>query len=211
MSRTALLGRPIGVFAWLGLSLVGFVVGFMLVFEGGWVITEVITGDAERLFDSDGWFFWLTLTTGFVLGGAGLATSQWLLLRRHVAGPGRWIGGMALGTAILAVLYLALYDLVPLTLNEFTHNVVAGLVIGLVQLPVVRQLGDHTRRWPVVTIVALASGAALSALMVHGFGYRGDQGGILGMALYGLITGVVLTRWTARATSREPTIAASPA
>jgi hypothetical protein len=148
VDRRGLL-RPLGLVAWLALSLAGFVAGFLLVFQGGWFLVEALTGDADRLFDGDGGFFWVSLTAGFVLGGVGMAAGQWLLLRRHVeVGARRWIAGWALGLGTLTLLYLALHGLVPPTASEFVHNLAGGLVIGALHLPVLRRLTSRAPRWP---------------------------------------------------------------
>jgi hypothetical protein len=202
MNRTGTLERPIGVGAWAGLSLVGFAFGFLLVFIVGIGILDAVTGNAEQLLDDVPWTFWLTLTAAFSIGGAGLAAAQWLLLRHYTTGAARWILGMAIGNAVLAIIYLVLYDSTPILLNEVVHNVAAGIVIGLIQLPVVLQLSPSARRWPAVTSLAMLAAALVSAAIVFAVG-DDFLGGPLGMMTYGIITGAVLYRWIRKADTSE--------
>jgi hypothetical protein len=193
------IGRSTWLLAWVGLSLVGFMAAFIAVFIGGWFVVEAITGDADGI---DGPGFWLWLTAGFTLAGAGWATAQWLLLRSHIDHGARWIAGGAAGFFVIAVLYLILYERVPLAANEVVHNLVGGAVMGIVQVPVVRRLTGRSRQWIAVTALAML-GAGLTHWGVQAV--TGDDGlaGLLGAPVAAAITGVVLRRWT---TVRTPAV-----
>lgn len=194
--ETKALRRPRWVIGWVLGSIVGFTVGSMLVFVGGWSILESVTGDADRILD-DGVGFFLYLTAAFTVGGAGLATGQWLLLRRrvpHVAG--RWVLGGAAGFAIVAIGYFALYERVPELLNDVVHNLAGGVVMGAIQIPVVRRLTGRSRGWLMVAAASMIIAGTISAL-VRSLGGTDDLGGPLGVASATLLTGFVLSRWIA--------------
>lgn len=195
--RGVLLHRA-GALAWIAASLAGWALGFALVFIGGWFIVEAITGDADRILD-DGVGFSLSLVIGFSLSAAGWAAGQWLLLRRYGADAVRWVAGAALGFAILAVLNLVLHDRAPILVNELVHNLAAGVAMGLVQRPVLRQLTGRPRPWVTVTVLATLVAATVSATLQLVADVGGDIGGLVGVTAAAAVTGVTIRRWMSHA------------
>jgi hypothetical protein len=203
-----LLRRRVGVLAWALASAAGFLLGFLAVFGAGIALVDALTGDVDRLFEETAWFFPAVLIGAFALGGAGLAAAQWRFLRRAIGGGARWVLGMTVGNAVFAALYLVLFDALPLLANEVVHNVAGGLVIGAVQLPVVRLLlAERAPRWPLVTTAAMLAAAVVSALIVHGLAGDDFIGGALGMLTYGAVTGLVLQRGLAAEDAAGPVAA----
>lgn len=192
--------RPSWVLAWAVASMLGFAVGFLIVFVGGYVLVEALTGDAQGILDDVGWGFYLQLTLGFALGGAGAATAQWLFLRRRVPDAGRWVLGGFLGFAVVAIVYLVLYEQVPVVINELAHNVTGGAVLGIVQLPVVRRLTGRAWRWPVITAAVMVLAGAIAAVLRE-FGLGDDLSGPIGVAGLSVVTGIVLSGWIDQAGS----------
>lgn len=196
MTDAITIRRPRWVAGWTLLSMLGFALGFAIVFIGGWAAVDAVTGNAEGILDDVGIGFYTQLTLGFVVAGAAAATGQWLLLRRRIAKAGRWVLGGAVGFAVVAVLYLALYDRVPLVVNEIVHNATGGAVLGLIQMPVVRRLTGRSRAWIAVTALAMVLGGAIAALLRQ-LGLGDDLSGPLAVACLSLATGVVLSGWIA--------------
>ncbi|WP_052667164.1 hypothetical protein [Nitriliruptor alkaliphilus] len=192
--------RSTWVLGWTLASMLGFALGFLLVFVGGTVLVEVITGDADGILGDVGWGFYLQLTAGFALGGAGVGAAQWLFIRRRVPAAGRWVLGGLLGFAVVAVLYLVLFERVPVVVNELVHNLAGGAVLGLVQLPVVRRLTGRSRPWPILTAGVMVLAGAIAAVL-RGFGLGDDLSGPIGVAGLSLVTGLVLSRWINEARS----------
>jgi hypothetical protein len=188
------------VAGWVLLSLLGFAIGSMLVFVGGWALVDTLHGDAERVLD-DGLGFFLYLTAAFTMGGVGWATGQWLLLRRRVPQAGRWILGGAVGFAVLTVGYFALSERVPELASEVLHNLAGGAAMALIQIPVVRRLTGRGNAGVPIAAVALVV-AGLVSMAVRAAGGTDDLGGPLGIVAASLITGVVLSGWIA-ATGRN--------
>jgi hypothetical protein len=182
------------VTAWALASMLGFAVGFLAVFIAGTALVEAATGDAGAILDDVGWGFYIQLTLGFAVGGAGAAAGQWLVLRHGPAGAARWVLGGFLGFAVLAILYLALYERSPVVVNEFIHNLAGGAVLGLVQLPIVRRLTGHSWQWPATTASVMVLGGAIAALL-RGFGLGDDWSGPIGVAGLSVVTGIVLSGW----------------
>lgn len=184
------------VLSWSALSAVGFAIGTLALFMGGWTVVDVLTGDAESILDS-GAGFSIYLTAAFALGGTLLGTAQWLLLRRQLTGAGRWVAGAALGFAVVAALYLLLYERVPEVLNQLVHNLIGGAVVGAVQAPALRPLlGDVTRGWIGTNALAMLLAGVVSEVgvrVIPGVDHSATQ--ILGIAVAMTLTGAVLARW----------------
>jgi hypothetical protein len=189
--------RPRWVVGWTLASLLGFALGFAVVFIGGWAVVQAVTGNADGVLGDDGIGFYIQLILGFGVAGAAAATGQWLLLRRRVTKAGRWVLGGALGFAVVAALYLLLFERVPLVINEVIHNAAGGAVLGLIQMPVVRRLTGRSRAWVAVTALAMVLGGAIAALLRQ-LGLGDDLGGPLAVACLSLATGVVLSGWIDR-------------
>jgi hypothetical protein len=200
MTNDDAIKRPRWVLAWTLLSLLGFALGFLLVFIGGSALVEALTGDSARILDVVGWGFYVQLTLGFALGGAGAMTGQWLLLRRRVPHAARWMLGGFLGFGLVAILYLVLYDRTPVVVNELAHNLAGGALLGLVQLPVVRRLTGRTWQWPIITSTVMVLGGAVAALL-RSMGMGDDLSGPIGVAGLSIVTGIVLSGWMARSRS----------
>lgn len=93
----------------------------------------------------------LALLLGAVTGPV-LGLGQWLVLRRHVAGAGRWIAANALAWALGMVVIFAGMDRVPwerggllVPLGVYLVCGAAGLVVGAVHGRVLQRLLGQTR------------------------------------------------------------------
>lgn len=185
--------RPITfLLIWVVASLVAFAVGSFAVLVGGWSVVDAVTGDAERLLE-DGAGFALYLVGAFTLGGIALGFAQRLALRRRLPVGRRWVAASAVGFAVLAGLYLVLYELVPLLVNELTHTLAAGLVLGVLQVPALRGHVSRAGRWVAITAGGFVAAGVISYLLTIA-GVPGDMASLLLIPVLATITGTGLLR-----------------
>lgn len=69
----------------------------MAAFTGVWFLVEALTGSAYEHLGAG-----ISLTVAFAIGGVGIGTAQWLLLRKRLDGARSWIWSTALGWAVVA-------------------------------------------------------------------------------------------------------------
>ena len=151
--------------------------------------------------------FPLDLSLGLAIGGL-----QALVLRRYLANAWLWAlaTGVAVATAELVAGFL-LHDVAGLVFGYYRSplsqalaataivGMSLGTCVGTAQWLVLRWAGYHASLWILVTIVGLTTAIAMAdylavpeAFMASFFGML--AGLILGGALYGLVTGLLLTR-----------------
>jgi MFS family permease len=204
MNDQPLRRRPLWILLWGFASMVGFAVLSVVGFVVGEMIVGIFVDDPAAKLDEEGWTFFFYLTGAFALGGIGWAGAQWLLLRKRAEGGAlRWISGGFAGFAVLGMLYFALYERVPELVSEIVHNAAGGIVLGLLQVPIVRSLTGRANGWTLVCAAALI-GAGITHLVVRGLGGSDDLAGPLGVLVAALVIGTVLSGWLG-----EPAAAAS--
>ncbi|HET6404211.1 MAG TPA: hypothetical protein VFH78_06150 [Candidatus Thermoplasmatota archaeon] len=95
--------------------------------------------------------FTLGLAFAFGLaGGAQGAAQAWLLRKVGIAAGWRWALGGAVAWGSLGLVYAALEPFVPRLGNELIHNVVAGVLGGLLQMRTLTAATPRGRYWPIV-------------------------------------------------------------
>lgn len=179
--------------AWVPASVLGFTIGTMAVFIGGWIAVDAVTGDADRLLE-DGLGFGLHLTAAFALGGALMAVGQWAAVRPRRPGLARWAGAAALGWATVSALYVLFEASMPIVINAILHNLIGGAIIGLLQAPILAQFRDVTKRtWMAASAAAMliaGTGTEIAVALIPGIDHSVGQ--MLGVALASTLTGVVV-------------------
>jgi hypothetical protein len=164
--------------------LVMFMTGFFLV---GLVVETLTSRPAETVFDEEGAAFVIGLSVVFTLCGAGIGLVQWLLLRRRIPHAGSWVWGSALGFAVLALLYFALYDRIPELASEVVHNGAGGLVAGAIQWRILRRQTAQAGCW----LAASSLGLILAGLINLLLG-TGPVAMLTGIAAMAAVTGLAL-------------------
>ena len=141
-----------------------------------------------------------------VLSGIVAGFLQWLVLRRHIVGAGRWVLWTAIGLGIVHAFGDALPDPVALPII----GLVGGLALGGAQWFMLRHIFDKAWLWPITTAVSWAVGINIGLVIIGAMGLLdlpwtpevGATGhGIVGLAVGivgGLATGVLLGRMQPR-------------
>lgn len=129
------------------------------------------------------------LLVGFLVGFA-----QWLVLRQYMTNSHDWIlaggAGWALGYAI-GLWIVQLLSRSPL--GTWLGYVLFGVLIGLVQWPVLRREIPKASTWVLASLVGWALGAAASYIIVNAI-FTGDQASlplvaVVDSGLTGLVAG----------------------
>lgn len=109
-----------------------------------------------------------------VLAGTVIGFAQWLVLRRYVTATSQWIWTDGISWAAGYVLGLLLIQMLPSTVFvAFIGYFLFGVIVALVQWPVLRREIPHLITWIVASALAWAAGywvsqAALSLFFTGG-------------------------------------------
>ncbi len=164
---------------WVWLTTLGYIVGFF----AGFVLGHIVLGN-------------VMIGVGI---GAVTGIFQWLVLRSYIRRSGWWIlasvTGLFVGLGmygIVSIVWKYPFDLgLPLgVLGYALAFLLGGLLIGLMQRPVLRRYVRHSNRW--VWISAIGWAASVLGLSFPGnmFGYS-PLAVVSASALAGIILGVV--------------------
>ncbi len=94
-----------------------------------------------------------------VLTGAIIGFSQWLLLRRYVTASTHWIWADGVSWAVGYILGLFLIQVLPSTLfAAFIGYFLFGVIVALLQWPVLRREIPHILTWILASALAWAAG-----------------------------------------------------
>ncbi len=129
------------------------------------------------------------LLVGFLVGFA-----QWLALRQYLAnsqdwilaGGAAWAVGYALGLAVVQLLSQSPW-------GAWIGYALFGVIIGLVQWPILRREIPRAATWVLASLVGWTLGAAISYLVINAI-FSGDQASlplvaVIDSGLTGLIAG----------------------
>jgi hypothetical protein len=148
---------------------------------------------ADAILDLLGDYAYGALTEVVIFGfiGVGLGTMQWLVLRRHVARAGWWIGATALGGTAVGVVAGTLGDVVAVVGLVIGYGVM-GAILGVLQWLVLRRQIDRAWWWLAVSPAGWALGTGVAGLMVRlGMDERMPVSEAMGLGiLFGVMTGV---------------------
>lgn len=108
-----------------------------------------------------------------VLAGTIIGFSQWIVLRRYVTAGSQWILADGVSWAFGYILGLFLIQVLPSTVFAgFIGYFLFGVIVALVQWPVLRREIPHILTWIVASALAWAAGfwvsQAVFPLLFHG-------------------------------------------
>ena len=214
---------------WVVATIVGVAVGEVVSGFVGTAVDEVVSG---ALGEGVGWHWvGLRIVDGAVYGGV-LGILQWLVLRRHMTGVGWWVMASVAGWGVARVMLSAggldavdaVFGVVSGVVSEalvmrvvgvvfgVVDGVVYGLVVGVLQWLVLRRQMAETGRWVVASVVGwVGFGIVDQAVDWVGYGTVVQEvGEVVGPAMYGVITGIVLVQLLRqRAAGADEAVAAS--
>jgi hypothetical protein len=191
---------------WMGVTLVGFMTGFV----GSFVLIDVASGGAgpERF----GIPFAVALPAVLALAVSLMATLQWLLLRRRLPGSAAWIPATAVGVLAGALMVFGLAELLgqerslPRALvRGVVDALVVGAPVGFAQWLVLRRV-DPARRWVWVTVAAFVVAGIIGE--VAGWHTDGGIGLIVIFLVWQGLAAPTLHRLTTTTADRPASIAA---
>lgn len=180
--------------------------GFLLSFVGAFVVGMGIGGFCllrGTLGLGAASFFGLAI--GGLLVGAVMGVVQWLLLRRHFPGAGKWIWSTAVGSGLAFALAIAIAGAAGQSwfLGGLIGGAVGGVVAGLIQQTFLREYLSETGLWVGASAVAWAVALIIMGIAMGAVVGRppGSPGLVLVMLLAiiavlikSAITGVALMR-----------------
>jgi hypothetical protein len=94
-----------------------------------------------------------------VLAGTVIGFAQWIVLRRYVTASSRWIWTDGISWALGYILGLFLIQVLPSTIYAaFIGYFLFGIIVALVQWPVLRREIPHLVTWIIASALAWAAG-----------------------------------------------------
>ncbi len=141
-----------------------------------------------------------------ILSGIVVGFLQWLVLRRHIVGAGRWVLWTAIGLGIVHAFGDALPDPVAIPVV----SIFGGVVLGATQWFALRSAFDKVWLWIITTGISWAIGMTIGLTLTDAMGLRDQpwtpqigatEHGLVGLAVglgYGIATGLLLARTAKR-------------
>jgi hypothetical protein len=108
-----------------------------------------------------------------VITGTAIGFAQWLVLRRYVTATSQWVWEDGISWAVGYILGLFLIHFLPSSLfAAFIGYFLFGIIVALVQWPVLRREIPHVITWIIASALAWAAGywvsQAVLPLFYHG-------------------------------------------
>ena len=187
---------------WALLTTLGFLLSFVLSFAAGAGLAGlcILRGTLGIGVAS---FFGLAV--GGLLVGAVMGVVQWLILRRHFAGAGKWIWSSAVGSGLAFALAVAIAGAGGQSwfLGGLIGGLAGGAVAGLIQQSFLREYVAGTGLWVGASAVAWAVALVIMGIAMGAAAGRpaGNAGlvmlmfvAIVAVLIKAAITGLALAR-----------------
>jgi len=185
---------------WLSATIIGIAMGMAIVFLGLAPLLDKSPQVGPLLYGG---------VVGAVLG-ATVGTSQWLVLRRHLAGAGWWV--LLTFVAWLVFWVLEFSGLLSSLVGENTgiafipdilHLAIFGGIVGVFQWLLLQQKVKDAAWWVLVSMGSGMLGAAIADTVNFALGSDSPLDFLVGSILWGIITGAYM-RWLLQKASTPP-------